>query len=158
MFSSLNTKLTHPLFGVKLSLVPPPLLSSDLSRGMSTPDRFASAAANNQNGIRELLFKKMIRAKRNGMWFGLPRRERGLFELAMRLKVKLQSFDLLRALVSVLKDLKETCDRGGMAFVKAARLVRAISEAAASWGNAQAREWRNDLNYIRFLAIDVKYW
>ena len=100
----------------------------------------------------------MLRAKRNRTWFRLPRRERGLFELAMRLEVKLQSFDLLRALVSVLKDLKETSDRGGMAFVKAMGLVWGISEAAASWGNAEARKWRNDLNYIRFLAKGVKYW
>ena len=97
----------------------------------------------------------MIRAKRSGIWFRLLRRERGMYELAMRLEVKLQSHDLLRALLSVLKSLRETCTRVGAASVHAMRLAWAFSEAAVRWGNARAREWRNDLNYIRFLAIDL---
>ena len=97
----------------------------------------------------------MIRAKRSGIWFRLRRRERGMFELAIRLKVKLQSHDLLRALVAVLKDLRQTCDRAGAAFLRAMRLAWGISETAVGWGNPRAREWRNDLSYIRFLAIDL---
>ena len=99
----------------------------------------------------------MIRAKRAGTWFRLLRRERKMFELAMRLNVKLQSHDLLRALVSVLKDLRETCDRAGVAFVRALRQAWAISDSAVQWGNAEARKWRNDLNFVRFLAIDLEY-
>ena len=79
-----------------------------------------------------------------------------MFELAMRLNVKLQSHELLRALVAVLKDLRETCDRVGAAFVRGMQLAWAISEAAVGWGNTRAREWRNDLDYIRFLAIDIE--
>ena len=75
-----------------------------------------------------------------------------MYELAMRLHVKLQSHDLLRALVGVLKDLRETCGVVGAAFVRATRLAWAISEAAVGWGNPKAREWRNDRNYIGFLA------
>jgi hypothetical protein len=97
----------------------------------------------------------MIRAKRAGTWFGLPKMQRGLYSLAMRLEVKLQSPELLRALVSVLKCLRETCDRAGAAFVRATRLAWAISEAAVGWGNAEAREWRNELNFVRFLAITL---
>ena len=95
----------------------------------------------------------MIRAKRTGTWFRLPKLQRSLYGLAMRLEVKLQSRDLLRALVSILKTLKETCDRTGVAFVRATRLAWAISEAAVGWGNAKARDWRNDTKYVRFLAI-----
>ena len=98
----------------------------------------------------------MNRARRAGIWFRLPRRERGMYELAMRLKVKLQSFDLLRALVGVLKDLRERCDRVGAALVRAMGLAWAFSEAAVAWGNAKAREWRNDQAYIRYLAISVE--
>jgi hypothetical protein len=99
----------------------------------------------------------MIRAKRSGTWFRLLRRERKMFELAMRLDVKLQSHDLLRALVSVLKSLRETCDTAGAAFVRGVHLAWAISESAVRWGNEEAREWRNDLNFVRFLAIDLEY-
>ena len=76
--------------------------------------------------------------------------------MAMRLDVKLQSRDLLRALVSVLKNLRQMCDRTGAAFVGAMRLAWAISEAAVSWGNAKAREWRNDLGIVRFLAFTLE--
>ena len=95
----------------------------------------------------------MIRAKRAGTWFRLPREQRGLYSLAMRLQVRLRSHDLLRALVSVLRDLRQVCDRIGAAFVRAIRLAWSISEAAVGWGNARAREWRNDFGYIRFLAL-----
>ena len=95
----------------------------------------------------------MIRAKRAGTWFRLPKVQRRFYGLAMRLDVKLQSHDLLKALVAVLKSLKETCDRAGVAFVRATRLAWAFSEAAESWGNVKARQWRNDIGFVRFLAI-----
>ena len=82
--------------------------------------------------------------------------QRGLYGLAMRLEVKLQSYELLKALVSILKALRQTCDRAGAAFVRAMRLAWAVSEAAVGWGNERAREWRNDGNYIRFLAVTVE--
>ena len=98
----------------------------------------------------------MTRAKRAGAWFGLSRAQRGLYSLAMRLDIKLESFELLRALVSVLKCLRETCTQSGVAFVRAMRLAWAMSDAAVVWGNAKAREWRNDRNYIRFLEISLE--
>jgi len=82
--------------------------------------------------------------------------QRMLYGLAMRLKVKLQSPALLKALVSVLKRLYETCDWVGAAILRASRLAWAVSEAAVRWGNVRAREWRNDLNYIRFLAMNLE--
>ena len=108
---------------------------------------------NGDSGIKKLFYNQMLRAKRAGTWFRLRRRERGMFELAMRLDVKLQSHDLLRALVAVLRNLRQTCDRAGISFVRAMRMAWAFSEAAVTWGNAKAREWRNDQNYVRFLAI-----
>ena len=79
-----------------------------------------------------------------------------MYELAMRLEVKFQSHDLLRALVSVLRDLREFCERAGAAFVRARELAWVISEAAVGWGNQAAREWRNELSYIKFLAFSLE--
>jgi hypothetical protein len=95
----------------------------------------------------------MIRAKRGGGWFRIPKRERSMYSLAMRLEVKFQSRDLLRALVSVLKHLKEACDAGYIALAKGLRIAWAFSYAAVSWGNEEARKWRGDVNYARFLAL-----
>jgi hypothetical protein len=78
--------------------------------------------------------------------------QRMFYGLAMRLEVKLQSPELLKALVSVLKRLRETCDRVGATVPKAVQLAWMLSEAAVRWGNARARGWRNDQGYIRFLA------
>jgi hypothetical protein len=94
----------------------------------------------------------MIKAKRTGAWFGLGRAQRGLYNLALRLDVKLQSMDLLKALVSVLKCLRQKCDRAGVAFAGAMQLAWAISNAAVAWGNTKAKEWRSDMTYVRYLA------
>ena len=98
----------------------------------------------------------MIRAKRAGTWFRLPRQKRGMFELAMRLDVKLQSLDLLKALVSVLRSLREMFDMKFVALMKATKIAWAFSEAAVRSGNSAAREWRSDLSYIRFLAVMIE--
>jgi hypothetical protein len=113
---------------------------------------FAGSQQNRDNGIRNLLLRQMIRAKRAGTWFRLPRMQRMLYSLAMRLEVKLKSPELLKALVSVLKRLRDTCDPVGAAILRAVQLAWTFSEAAVRWGNAGARTWRNDQNYIRFLA------
>ena len=95
----------------------------------------------------------MIRAKRAGTWFGLTRVQRGLYSLALRLDIRLESHDLLKAMVSVLKSLWETCDSAGMALVRAMRTAWAFSEAAVSWGNERAKEWRREPSYIKFLSL-----
>lgn len=77
----------------------------------------------------------MIRAKRAGTWFRLRKQERGMFELALRLKVKLQSPDLLKALVSVLRALREGFDAGYRALMKAMEIAWAFSDAAVKGGN-----------------------
>jgi hypothetical protein len=75
--------------------------------------------------------------------------------LALRLDVSLQSRDLLKALVSVLKNLRESCDAGYIAMMKGLRFAWGFSEAAVAWGNESAREWRRDKQYIRFLSIVI---
>ena len=76
-----------------------------------------------------------------------------MFELAMKLEVKLQSHDLLKALVSVLRNLRERFDGRYCALMRATRVAWAFSEAAVRAGNEAAKEWRSDLRYIRFLAM-----
>ena len=75
-----------------------------------------------------------------------------MYELALRLNVKLQSHELLKALVSVLRSLREKCDRGFTALMWATKIAWAYSEAAVSWGNTAAKGWRSDQAYIRFLS------
>ena len=81
----------------------------------------------------------------------LGRVERGVYSLAVRLDVKLESAMLLRALVGALKKLKEMGDRAYAVLMEGMRLAWAFSEAAASWGNEAAKAWRSDANYALFL-------
>ena len=73
--------------------------------------------------------------------------------MAMRLEVKLQSHDLLRALVSVLRSLRERFDRSFDALMRATRIAWAFSEAAVRAGNEAAKGWRSDQCYIRYLVF-----
>jgi len=117
------------------------------------PNRSAKSSFDSPTEVKRFFVNQMIRAKRGGGWFRIPKRERSMYSLAMRLEVKFQSRDLLRALVSVLKHLKEACDAGYIALTKGIRIAWAFSNAAVSWGNEDARKWRGDRNYIRFLAL-----
>ena len=105
--------------------------------------------------MKKLFLSQMIRAKRSGAWFRLPRMQRGMYGLAMRLNVKLESPELLKALVSVLRSLREKVDASYRALMKAVEVAWAFSEAAVKGGNEGAREWRHDWRYIRFLAISL---
>jgi hypothetical protein len=134
--------------------------SADRSCGSQRVDLSLARVDRSDNasdlGVKRFFWNQMTRAKRAGTWFRLCRRERAMYGLALRLDVKFQSYDLLKALVSVLKNLRDSCEGGYAAIMKGTRLARSFSEAAVSWGNERAREWRDDRAYIRFLAVTLK--
>ena len=101
--------------------------------------------------LRDFFRREMSAAKRDGSWFSLGRVERGVYSLAVRLDVKLESAVLLRALVGALKKLKEMGDSAYAALMDGMRLAWALSEAAVSWGNESAKAWRSDASYASFL-------
>ena len=101
--------------------------------------------------LREFFRREMSAAKRDGSWFRLGSVERGVYSLAMRLDVKLESAVLLRALVCVLKKLKEMGDGAYASLMDGMRLAWAFSDAAVSWGNEAAKGWRSDASYASFL-------
>ncbi len=94
----------------------------------------------------------MSRSKRNGNWFSLSRSERSLYGLALSLKISFRSFELIRALVSILKKLKQFGDRAYNTLMNGMQLAWVFSEMAVKWGNEMAREWRNDRYYIEYLS------
>jgi hypothetical protein len=101
--------------------------------------------------VKRLLKRAVTSAKRRGAWFSLDRKERGILSLAIQLEVKFSSMDLLRAITSVLKKLEEHGDTLYSRIQRGIRLAWAFSEAAVSWGNASAREWRHDRAYAEYL-------
>jgi len=101
--------------------------------------------------IRLFVKKQMLLSKRLGSWFRLNLQERSIIDLALTLKVKFRSIDLMRAIVSILKKLRETGRSFNIKLLRGSRLALAFSEAAVSWGNRAARRWRSDRSYIDFL-------
>ena len=102
-------------------------------------------------GLKEFLNKEMLKSKRSGDWFKLCKRERSFYSLALKLDIKLESPDLLRALTSVLHKLKQMSSRVYAELTKGTRLAWQFSQTAVTWGNSEARKWRNDQAYILFL-------
>ena len=71
--------------------------------------------------------------------------------LALRIVPRFESLSLVRALVGILKRLKEA-GSGAYAIIMAGKEAAwAFSKAAVAWGNAEAKAWRNDMGYIAYL-------
>ena len=96
------------------------------------------------------------RALRAGVWFRrLPRIDRVLVDLTIRLVDNIRSVMLAKSLLSVAGKLE------GLLESKFARRVRAIGFSLAvkqslfgvGWGNNSCRSWAGDPIYARFLAV-----
>jgi hypothetical protein len=78
---------------------------------MSQAYRIQSSEDETTINFKALLKSAMMRARRRGYWFGLSKLERSLYSLALRVQVSFKSVRLLKALVSILRKLKEMGDR-----------------------------------------------
>jgi hypothetical protein len=112
-----------------------------------------SDSATHIETIKRVLRTSMIRSKRRGTWFRLSRPERSIWSLALRLKVKFRSPDLMRVLVSIAKKLEGFGRTLHTTLMRGMTLAWAFSTAAVAWGNLEAKAWRNDLGYIAFLGL-----
>jgi hypothetical protein len=111
-----------------------------------------SLIASEPSKIRSLMLKGMVRAKRMGLWFRLSRIERSIYSLAIKLKVKVQSYELIKAIISILKKIKSMSSNMYSLFTRGTSIAWLFSEFAVRLGNASAYEWRRDRNYIIYLA------
>jgi hypothetical protein len=97
----------------------------------------------------------MTLSKRRGGWFRLEKRERSLYSLALRIHARFESVQLVRAMVGILKKLLETSDLAYNRLLRGMSLAWAFSSAGERWGNQQAKAWRNDINYARYLGVHM---
>lgn len=126
-----------------MNLPPSQQLRNDFDAGL------ASNSASER--IRLLIKGQVARSKRQGSWFTISHRERSLISLALSLKVKFESLDLLRAVVSVFRKLREGGKSTYSHLLRGTKLAWMFSDAAVSWGNIAARSWRHDMQFIAFL-------
>jgi hypothetical protein len=105
--------------------------------------------------IRSYLRKQMTLSKRRGGWFRLKKRERSLYSLALRIHVKFESVQLVRAMVGILKKLLESSDLAYNRLLRGMSLAWTFSSAGERWGNRGAKAWRNDTDYARYLGAHM---
>ena len=101
--------------------------------------------------VKSHLKKAIVTSKRRGAWFSLERREKSILYLSLKLNVKFESLQLLRALVSVLKKLEQQGETIHAWIQRGTKLAWVFSEFAVSAGNDKATNWRNDRSYAFYL-------
>jgi len=105
---------------------------------------------------KEMLVKLKLRAMRAGVWFhGLPRIDRVLVDLTIKVADCVRSPHLARCLLAVAGKLEELLES------KLGRAVREfglsiaskLSVLAQSWGNKTAFGWASDKSFARYWAV-----
>ena len=101
------------------------------------------------------LLKLKLKAMRAGVWFkALPRIDRALFDLTMRVTGSVRSFILANSILAVVRKLEGVMESR---FSRAVRKVgfpfaRKLGLIARGWGNVAAEGWGSDVGFARYLA------
>ena len=99
------------------------------------------------------------RAMRAGVWFrSLPRIDRVLVDLTIRVAQSIRSVMLAKSLLSVARKLEGLLESRIYRFIRREGFALACraSLAALKMGNIFASSWSGDCDYARFLAV-MKY-
>ena len=102
------------------------------------------------------LIKLKLKAIRAGVWFrALPRIDRVLVDLTIKVTSKIRSVTLAKSLLVVIRKLERSLESSLSRALKEVGLPRAqkLSLLAQKWGNTSAESWPSDLSFINFLAV-----
>ena len=102
------------------------------------------------------LVKLRLKAVRAGVWFrALPRIDRVLVDLTIKVASNIRSFTLARNVLAVVTKLEELLESSlSRAFREVGfPLAQKLSLTAQKWGNVSAESWPSDSSFIRFSAV-----
>jgi hypothetical protein len=102
------------------------------------------------------LVKLRLKAVRAGVWFrALPRIDRVLVDLTIKVASKIRSATLAKNLLAVIRKLEELlASKLEQTITKIGfPIAYKLSLLAQKWGNANAKEWAKDVNFARYLAV-----
>jgi hypothetical protein len=105
---------------------------------------------------KEQLVKLRSKAMRAGVWFrALPRIDRVLVDLTIRVAGKIRSATLARNILAVTRKLEGLLGNSVLRTFReiGVRLAQKISLVAQKWGNASAKIWASDVSFVNFLAV-----
>jgi hypothetical protein len=101
------------------------------------------------------LVKLKLKAMRSGVWFkALPRIDRVLLDLTIKVAGTVRSFTLAKNILTVVRKLESVMESK---FVRAVKEIgfpsaKRLGRIAQEWGNLNAREWAVDLSFAKYLA------
>ena len=101
------------------------------------------------------LIKFKCKAIRAGVWFkALPRIDRALIDLAIKVTHSIRSPSLAKCIVSITRKLEGLLENRLERAMKEIGfpLARKLSLFAMKWGNSRAQEWTEDVGFVRYLA------
>ncbi len=102
------------------------------------------------------LMKLRIKAMRAGVWFrALPRIDRVLVDLTIRVAYNIRSPHLARCIFAVVGKLEGLLESSVMKSVRliGRPLAEKISSIAQKLGNTSAKSWAEDSSFAFFLAV-----
>ena len=98
--------------------------------------------------MRIMILKTIKKAKRLGVWKRIRRIERGILSLSSSLRITFKSVNLLKAIVTILKEIKQLISFTYKNYILGQKTAYKIARYAAENGYQQAAEWAKDINYI----------
>lgn len=104
---------------------------------------------------RAQLLKLKLKAIRSGVWFrGLPKIDRVLIDLTIKVAGTVRSFTLAKNLLTVIRKLESIMESRFLRAVKEIGLptARRLCLVAQKWGNVTAKEWGSDVGFAKYLA------
>ena len=102
------------------------------------------------------LMKLKLKAMRAGVWFkALPRIDRVLVDLTIKVAGTVRSFTLAEKVLTVIRKLESVMESK---FLRAVRekgfpVARKLGLIAQKWGNTKAKNWKSDIGFARYLAV-----
>jgi hypothetical protein len=101
------------------------------------------------------LMKLKLKAMRAGVWFkALPRIDRVLVDLTIKVAGSVRSFTLAQKVLTVIRKLESVMESR---FLRAVRengfpIAHKLGLIAQKWGNTAAKNWESDKGFARYLA------
>jgi hypothetical protein len=105
---------------------------------------------------REQLLKLKLKAMRAGVWFrNLPRIDRVLFDLTIKVTSSVRSITLANSILAITKKLESFLESSLLRALRGIgiQLAQKISLIAQKWGNISAKNWLTDLSFVKFLSV-----
>jgi hypothetical protein len=101
------------------------------------------------------LLKLKKKAMRAGVWFrALPRIDRALVDLTIRVAGTVRSFTLAKNILTVVRKLGDVMENRLLRAVRETGLpvARRLASLAQKWGNRAAKQWGSDVGFARYWA------